>query len=81
MAFEFEFTGRAHGDDEDRARGIRGAEIYCRDHGIDADALWQACNADDEDAWARWSDIEGVAVHAFCHGWQAMPENISLIWR
>lgn len=79
--FDFEWTGRMSGSDEDHSRGVRQAEIYCRDHGYDAAEIWDGCCNDDENSWALWSDIEGIAIHALCHGWQSMPENVSLIWR
>ena len=81
MAFDFEWTGRAYGDESDRQRGIRQAESYCRDHGYDAEAIWNAIEKDDDEARGQWGDIESAAIDALCHGWQEIPENVSLIWR
>lgn len=78
MAFDLEWTGRSYGDESDRARAIEAANEYCARWGIDPAKVWQ--DATDKDDWTQWNDIEGVACHALCEGWETLVDNVSLIW-
>lgn len=86
MGFDFEWTGRAYGDESDRQRGIAAAEAYCERKGIDPAKAYAefcaSCDAMDmgpeRDAW---NGIEWEATKALAEGWQEIPDNVLLTWR
>ena len=80
--FDFEWTGRSHGNDADRERGIEAAKNHCAEMGYDPAQIWSdATEREDQDAWSRWHLIENRAIAHLAQGWQQTPENVSLIWR